>query len=166
MIINGSHSNPSSIAMIIVVLLLCISCNSDPCCKIRDADGDCLLEYTSDTISGKVIYFFKEQDTISFDYYDVVEFSHKESLSTYLSHIADIMYGEDRPEYGYSLLCSVLFNTKLDIEDVRLISKIINKQHSDEIIELIKKTEGCWDISRKDIPPQTHYLKFVWFRLY
>ena len=132
-----------------------------PAREIVDADGDTILAFSSDSLCGRVIYYFKDLTSVSFYYSDVISFASEESLDAFLSNRADALYGEGRPEFGYTVIASILFDSDLHIKDVRLITKNIEEEKIDKMVLLINHTEGHWGIKNEEVAPQPYYLKFV-----
>ena len=135
-----------------------------PAREIVDADGDTILAFSSDSLCGRVIYYFKDLTSVSFNYSDVISFASEESLDAFLSDRADALYGEGRPEFGYTVIASILFDSDLHIKDVRLITKNIEEEKIDKMVLLINHTEGHWGIKNEEVAPQPYYLKFVSIR--
>lgn len=160
-------------AMIInnkLLLTLCatviVSCHNSDSLRILDSDGDRIVECVSDTLGGVVSYCFKDQREISFEYTDNIVFSNDETVESFFSRQADILFGEDRAEFGLNVVLSILFDSDLSMQEIRMISRNITLEQTDQIRKLVKESEGKWLFVSNTSDSQPYYLKIVRIQFY
>lgn len=152
--------------LLIICVVFITSCQNKDTLRILDSDGDFIVECPSDTLGGIVTYYFKNQNKITFEYKDIIEFSRDDSFNAFLSQKADQFYGEERAEFGLNVALSILFLEDLSIAEIRLISRNLTPNQAIRIRELVKQSEGKWNFTPKAYNNQLYYLKIVRIQLF
>ena len=160
-------------AMIInkkLLLALCatviVACHNSDSLLILDSDGDRIVEFASDTLGGAVSYCFKDRREIAFEYIDNVMFSKDETIEAFFSRQADILFGENRTEFGLNVVLSILFDSDLSMLEIRMISRNLTLEQTDQIRKLVKESEGKWSFVSNVSKSQPYYLKIVRIQFY